>query len=160
MKFRFRTIVGLFCETGLIGNTEQKCSFYRKIAKETKRTNFLTCTTDKRLRLKNIKKLDLLKMEERLTKVWRILPKWVKEKGTKMCKIEVSSYLDLALPLCLKVSKSRNHASNYGIQTSSKKRKRILGIFSRFRKWFFVHFLGELKIPKRCFEIKWHLEKD
>ena len=57
MKFRFRTIVGLFCETVLIGNTEQKCSFYRKIAKETKRTNFLTCTTDKRLRLKNIKKL-------------------------------------------------------------------------------------------------------
>ena len=54
------------------------------------------------LRLNN-----LLKMEERLTKVWRILPKWVKEKGTKMCKIEVSSYLDFAPPLCLKVSKSR-----------------------------------------------------
>ncbi len=25
-------------------------------------------------------------MEERLTKVFRNLPKWVKEKGTKMCK--------------------------------------------------------------------------
>ena len=69
MKFRFQTIVGLFCETGLIGYTEQKCSFYRKIAKKTKRRDFLTCTTDKRLRLNNIKKVDLLKMEERLTKV-------------------------------------------------------------------------------------------
>ena len=145
MKFRFRTIVGLFCETGLIGNTEQKCSFYRKIAKETKRTNFLTCTTDKRLRLKNIKKLDLLKMEERLTKVWRILPKWVKEKGTKMCKIEVSSYLDLALPLCLKVSKSRKQIMVSKLLPKNEKKSWVFSQDKILRKWFFVHFLGELK---------------
>ena len=145
MKFRFRTIVGLFCETGLIGNTEQKCSFYRKIAKETKRTNFLTCTTDKRLRLKNIKKLDLLKMEERLTKVWRILPKWVKEKGTKMCKIEVSSYLDLALPLCLKVSKSWKQIMVSKLLPKNEKKSWVFSQVEILRKWFFVHFLGELK---------------